>query len=197
MPKMILGYKETVTAKIVETAIELLATKGYNNLTLDEIAEKLKISKGALYSYFKSKDDIIREIYKSCSTTIQKILTDASSGQDFKQIMEIIFELTSGKYQNHTCIYFETYALSWHEEILKDIMKMEYEKDFEATHKFIESLVKKKYARSDVDSQVLAHLFRALWMETSERLGLGFEKSRVHDHWMISTTLVLTEEKMV
>ncbi len=194
---MVLGYKETVAAKIVETAIELLATKGYNNLTLDEIAEKLKISKGALYSYFKSKDDIIREIYKSSSTTIQKIINEASRGHDFKQIMETIFELTSGKYKNHTCIYFETYALSWHEEILKAIMKMEYEKDFEATHKFIECLVNKKCARADVDPQVLAHLFRAVWMETSERLGLGFEKSRVHDYWMISTTSVLTGGKMV
>lgn len=191
MPKMILGYKETVTTKIIEAALEILSAKGYNNLTMDEIAEKLEISKGALYSYFKSKDDIVREIYKSCSNAMQKIIMKAAKGPDFKQIMDLIFELTSEKYQNHIRIYFETYALSWHEEPLRAIMKLEYERDFDATLKFLEDLVRKKHVREDIDTKILTHIFRAIWMEMSEGLGLGFEKKDLRENWIRTTALVL------
>ncbi len=187
---MILGYKENVAAKIIETALEIYATKGYSNLTMDEIAETLRISKGALYSYFKSKDDIIREIYKSSSTAMQTILADASKEGNFKQAMETVFTLTSGKYRNHICIYFETFAIAWHEENLKMIMKLQFDGDLEATRRFVEGLSAKTDAKAEVDCGVLAHLFRAVWMETAEKLGLGYDSAKVYEEWIVQTTLI-------
>lgn len=44
-------------------ALELFAGKGYAATSTDSIAKKAKISKGLIYHYFKSKQDILRGIF--------------------------------------------------------------------------------------------------------------------------------------
>ena len=191
MPKMILEYKKAVISKIVETALEIFSTKGYQDLTMDEIAKKLGISKGALYSYFTSKDEILKEIYKNGRQTMQKILCEASQDDDLKQIMETIFKLTTEKYEKNIRIYFEILAIASHNENIKNILKDDYEKDFEVTHEFIQNLIKAKKVRTDIDSRILAQLFRSIWIGTSEKLVLGYGVAEVHEDWVASTSYAL------
>jgi len=47
--------------KIFDTAVSLFTRKGYDNVTIDDICNKLGLSKGAFYAHFKSKDQIIIE----------------------------------------------------------------------------------------------------------------------------------------
>lgn len=44
--------------EIVETALELFTKKGYENTTIQDIAEHMKVSQGLCYRYFKSKQEI-------------------------------------------------------------------------------------------------------------------------------------------
>lgn len=48
--------------KIVEAAIELFAKKGFDRTTVDEIVANAGVAKGTFYLYFKSKDDLIKEL---------------------------------------------------------------------------------------------------------------------------------------
>lgn len=50
--------------KIFTVAKELIVSKGYNNVTVDEICETCEISKGTFYIYYKSKEDIVRKLYR-------------------------------------------------------------------------------------------------------------------------------------
>ena len=45
-------------AQIIEAALSCFTRKGYNNTTMDDIATESSLSKGSLYWYFKSKDDL-------------------------------------------------------------------------------------------------------------------------------------------
>jgi TetR/AcrR family transcriptional regulator, fatty acid metabolism regulator protein len=45
-------------------AKELILAKGYSNVTVDEICEKCGLSKGAFYIHYKSKEDIVRKLYR-------------------------------------------------------------------------------------------------------------------------------------
>ena len=47
--------------KIYDTAVSLFVKKGYSKVTIDDICNKMGLSKGAFYNYFKSKDQIIME----------------------------------------------------------------------------------------------------------------------------------------
>ena len=190
MPKMILEYKKAVISKIIETALEIFSTKGSHDLTMDEIATKLGVSKGALYSYFTSKEDILKEIYQSGRQIMRKILCESSDADDFTQTMEKIYQLTTEKYK-YIRIYFELLAIASHDEKIKKIVKDDYEKDFDETRLFIQSLINKKKIRTNVDSRILAQLLRSLWMGASEKLVLGYESAEVHENWITLTSLVL------
>jgi AcrR family transcriptional regulator len=190
MPKMILEYKKAVISKIIETALEIFSTKGSHDLTMDEIAAKLGVSKGALYSYFTSKEDILKEIYQSGRQIMRKILCESSDADDFTQTMEKIYQLTTEKYK-YIRIYFELLAIASHDEKIKKIVKDDYEKDFDETRLFIQSLINKKKIRTNVDSRILAQLLRSLWMGASEKLVMGYESAEVHENWITLTSLVL------
>lgn len=45
-------------AHIMQAALACFTRKGYNNTTMDDIAAESGLSKGSLYWYFKSKDDL-------------------------------------------------------------------------------------------------------------------------------------------
>jgi len=47
-------------ARIQQVALELFAEQGYERTSLREIAERLDVTKAALYYHFKSKEDIVR-----------------------------------------------------------------------------------------------------------------------------------------
>ncbi len=49
-------------SEILDTAEFLFNTKGYENASLNDIAEKVGIVKGTLYYYFKTKEDILNAI---------------------------------------------------------------------------------------------------------------------------------------
>lgn len=51
--------------RIVETAAEIFAQKGFGATSLDDIAETLGATKGALYYHIKNKEEILRLIYLS------------------------------------------------------------------------------------------------------------------------------------
>jgi AcrR family transcriptional regulator len=47
---------------IMDTALELFAAAGYENTTINLIAKKAGISKGLLYNYFTSKEELLEAI---------------------------------------------------------------------------------------------------------------------------------------
>jgi len=48
--------------KIIEAAIELFALQGFNNASISQLAKQAGISKGLVYTYFESKEEILRAI---------------------------------------------------------------------------------------------------------------------------------------
>jgi AcrR family transcriptional regulator len=58
-------------ASIISAARELFSQKGFKATTIDEIAEKAELSKGAIYLYFASKDDLYVSIVLDDFWTIE------------------------------------------------------------------------------------------------------------------------------
>jgi AcrR family transcriptional regulator len=65
MPKVVPQYKEEAKTRILNTATEMFLENGYKNTKMNEIAKKLGVSKGALYQYYKSKEDLLIDVIKS------------------------------------------------------------------------------------------------------------------------------------
>ncbi|WP_028314250.1 TetR/AcrR family transcriptional regulator [Desulfatibacillum aliphaticivorans] len=50
--------------RIYETASQLIAEKGFDNVTVDEICKAAGVAKGGFYHHFPSKDDLVVETYR-------------------------------------------------------------------------------------------------------------------------------------
>lgn len=54
---------EPVPRRLLAAATRLFADQGYDRTSVQEIVEAAGVTKGALYHYFGSKDDLLHEIY--------------------------------------------------------------------------------------------------------------------------------------
>lgn len=79
--------------KILDVAAEKINLYGLKKFTIDEIAAELKISKKTIYKYFKSKDDIILEYFKTIiSSDKNSVEKTMNSNADFlEKIHQIIY----------------------------------------------------------------------------------------------------------
>jgi AcrR family transcriptional regulator len=59
--------------EILRTARQVFARRGYENATLDEIAEKAEFAKGTLYNYFDSKEVLFGEIIESAMNDVTRL----------------------------------------------------------------------------------------------------------------------------
>ena len=68
------GTEDQRRTQILDAAVNLFSTRGYEETTVDEVAEKAGLSKGAIYWYFKSKLDILLAITDHYEREEQKML---------------------------------------------------------------------------------------------------------------------------
>ena len=191
MPKMILEYKKAVVSKILQTALDIFSKNGYRGTTMDDISKELGISKGALYSYFKSKDDILKEIFQSNHNILREILCKSLDEQDFTQTMEKAYRLLTQKSHEFIHTSFELFALASHDKSIQKIIREDHEKDVEVMRELLAKQMEKGYIRNDVDPDVMARLVDSLFTGIWLNLIMGYDSAEVHQTWMRSVPIVL------
>ena len=67
--------KEDRPAEITEAAMQAFAEKGYAATRVDEVAKRAGVSKGLLYLYFKTKEDLFKAVIRSFVTPRVDALT--------------------------------------------------------------------------------------------------------------------------
>lgn len=77
MPRLAGDPREEIQA----AALELFATNGYAQTSLRELAERLGISKAALYYHYSSKDDLLRALIAPLIRDGEALLDDVRSGR--------------------------------------------------------------------------------------------------------------------
>ncbi len=72
----------TPASRIQSVALELFAEQGYEKTSLREIAERLDVTKAALYYHFKSKEEIVTSLFDDFQAQVDEII-------DWAQAQEI------------------------------------------------------------------------------------------------------------
>jgi TetR/AcrR family fatty acid metabolism transcriptional regulator len=89
MPKK--PVKKSTKSRILDVMMKLFNEKGYANTSINEVCRRAKVSKGALYHHFKSKEDLLftfmdkffEDYYNEMASLMQK----AKSPSDHIRIM--------------------------------------------------------------------------------------------------------------
>ena len=72
---------EPIRRRIIETAHRLFINRGYRNVTMQNIAAELGMSKKTLYLYFASKDEIAQAVIEATLQSISNHVNAASSAE--------------------------------------------------------------------------------------------------------------------
>ncbi|MEW6078229.1 MAG: TetR/AcrR family transcriptional regulator [Thermodesulfobacteriota bacterium] len=67
--------------KLFETSLALFNERGYENVTIDDICERIGVSKGAFYTHFKSKDQVIVENFMYLDASYDEVLADSKKAK--------------------------------------------------------------------------------------------------------------------
>lgn len=73
--------REERKKQIMQVALELIAADGFQKVSIAKIASKAKISKGLMYNYFASKEDLIMEIMNSGFNELVKYFDPNRDGE--------------------------------------------------------------------------------------------------------------------
>ncbi|MBY0122803.1 TetR/AcrR family transcriptional regulator [Bacillus sp. S/N-304-OC-R1] len=68
-------YKERMRSKILKSALECFAQKGFETTTVDDIGAHSGISKGSIYTYFDSKESIYLELLNKATDNDKEDIT--------------------------------------------------------------------------------------------------------------------------
>jgi len=86
--------------KILVAALELFAIDGYHNTSISKIAKHAGISKGLMYNYFESKEELLKEVVlmsledaKEVSLEMLKNLEGKEPKEILKLSLEMFFDM--------------------------------------------------------------------------------------------------------
>lgn len=93
----------TKTRAVLQTAARLFLQHGPHRVSMNEIARHLNITKPALYNYFKSKNDILIECFRTGKATVgeqlQEVETQQLTGlEKLRRFMEMYAKLGTTDY---------------------------------------------------------------------------------------------------
>ena len=67
---------ETKREAVLKTAAQLFLEKSYGRTSMNDVADRLNITKPALYHYFRNKEEILVECYRLGTGLIEEILNE-------------------------------------------------------------------------------------------------------------------------
>jgi AcrR family transcriptional regulator len=107
-------------AQIIQASLACFTRKGYNNTTMDDIVTESGLSKGTLYWYFKSKDDLFAEALLSVvmdvgQETMAALEQWSTASDKLRAIAQATVEFAE-KVEGYFTLLLEFWASSPHRE---------------------------------------------------------------------------------
>ena len=186
MPKVSVEHKNKVKETITKAAMKNFAKFGYSKTKMDEIAKTADVSKGTLYLYFASKEDLFYAICKHS----QKILIEERSAL-FKKKQSLKSDL-GNFYDNYVNATKETQrfrvealAESIHNSKLRKILNQNRREFEESVTLFLHHMRKEGgFFQDDVDLAALSSGMIALYDGLYLSNIVGIDHNENKDVWV-------------
>src|SRR5246500_4296496 len=90
--------KEARPGEIIDAALEVFAEKGFAAAKLDDIARRAGISKGALYLYFETKEDIFGAVARAAVASHLETIESTAEASDgpFAELAPMLLSRAAG-----------------------------------------------------------------------------------------------------
>jgi AcrR family transcriptional regulator len=114
-------------SQIIESAIKVIARQGFADTRMDDVAAESGLSKGLLYWYFNSKEEIITAIAELLfGVELREVQNLSVDGQTARACLESFLEVfleDLRKLLRVTPIIYELYALAFRNPAVRGVMQ--------------------------------------------------------------------------
>ena len=187
--------KDLITA----SALRVMTQKGYYGSTMDDIVLDSKMSKGAIYHYYKSKKEVYLGVIESLETKYTHVFAEVNTEENKKRKLKKLFTIV-GSQLDKDPTFFKSFSTFWsisrHDaDFRKAIQKM-----YNRFQKFIELIIiegiENKEFKSILDPKISAlslilNIEGVFWFTLFESKDLDAEKyiDQVSDYILNAYTL--------
>jgi TetR/AcrR family transcriptional regulator, repressor for uid operon len=182
-PKVTPQYKTEIRERIIQSAVECFSNYGFDRTRMDDIAHTSDLSKGTLYLYFKSKEDLFYAICENNLKTIKDQLSHIfTKKEDLVYDAEQFYE-NFQKREGNEKVFFEIIAESSRNAKLQKILYEQRMKIYDIVKGYLDVQVKKGFFRKDIDTEAVASGLVSLYDGLTVSKLLGFSESYNKKTW--------------
>ena len=184
MPRVVPEYKQEARSRILETASQVFAEKGYRQATMDDVARKLGVSKGALYLYFASKEELFEAICRTAPLAFKEILYSSFVEKPGPESVNEFFDKMLKHYGSNPGLSFEILSEASHNPSLRRVLKKNHDEYAKILAGFLEQGRERGLVGKDLDLGSLAHALVALWNGMETILVAGVPEAEARRAWL-------------
>jgi AcrR family transcriptional regulator len=185
MPKVVPEYKEQARERIIQQALKAFSERGYYRTRMTDIAGDLGVSKGAIYQYFESKEQLfieaIRHHGERRGTAVRGFLDSGSlrsisTGEFFDEMLQL--RLSS------IPLGVDLLRETDRNKALRKMLVEVAEDWGQGLVELIDETKSKGEIRADIDSTSLSRGILAIRDGLYSHLMMGAEKDEVRKTWV-------------
>jgi AcrR family transcriptional regulator len=119
--------RQRTRTALIDAAVEVIRQKGFYATTLDDVARRAKMSRGAIYGNFKNKDDLLLAVVDARWRPIVPVRPGADLRGHLRALGEaVVAAIPARRAQALGALSFHIYALA-HEEMQSTIARLNAE----------------------------------------------------------------------
>jgi len=145
-------YRRDAKKKIIDATIEVVSEKGATAVTLEDIAQKVGVTKGALYTYFESREVLFREMVLEVFTRVRSELKKVfQESDDGPEVFSRITDLMYGDLKRYTNIFSQMVTIVPQDPELQAL----YSTMFDKNVAFIGSQISRMQKKGAISAEVV------------------------------------------
>lgn len=160
--------------QIVSAARELFNMYGYKKVSMDEIAKKAGVTKRTVYSYFKSKQELLKYFINEELDNMKKMIEKIEKENDdfFEGVHQVIYQLLKYKHKKKFLkVIINEAEMLQDENLVKDLEVIDNQIQLYIKNKLIDAINKKYIEVDDVEiaTFLIYKMYIALMFEWSPK----------------------------
>lgn len=117
--------------KILKVAIDLFAAKGFDHVTIREIAREVGIKGSSIYNHFQGKDDILEEIFRFNESEWDLAYGDSGAEMADMSLSEMLIGLMQKSFQSlQSPLQAKIFTIISQEQLHNDMIRQYFYRDY-------------------------------------------------------------------
>jgi AcrR family transcriptional regulator len=137
---------------ILQAALMVLATKGYENSTIADISKAADVSRGILHYYFTDKEDLVSKVLANASNKLMQSTLTGIKGKSQEEIIDNVLSTYIKNLEKNPDFYaflFEMWCASRRSEKIRNELQSCISKVVAAIRKMLEDVWKNSTIKFD------------------------------------------------